>query len=174
MGHSSAADVCPKCTHLEYLHTALHVCAYPRWGDLAAVLQREGGLLHSSPARVQHEALGWGAPEHWAALSQQPQWMLWTHLIEGFVDTVNAWLVVTWLGGVDWSCSTTAITMRFLEKDCLLHASGLRMPCSAHQAFCFTPREVKRIPFPVLQGSIEIAADECKVLSACCHVHAVI
>lgn len=34
------------------------------------------------------------------------------------------------------------------------------------QAFCFTPREVKLTPFPVFQGSVEIAADECKVLSA--------
>lgn len=36
---------------------------------LAAVLQREGGLLHPSPGSAQDAALGWGTPGHWAAFS---------------------------------------------------------------------------------------------------------
>ena len=66
------------------------------------------------------------------------------------------------------------MTMRYLDKDCQLHEPGLRMPCWAHQAFCFTPKEVKRIPFPAFPASVEIADDESKVISACCDVHAVI
>lgn len=63
---------------------------------------------------------------------------------------------------MDWSCSVTSITMRFLEKYCELHASRLRMSCSAHQAFCFTPKEVKPTPFSMFQGSVEIAVRNTK------------
>lgn len=141
-------------------------------GEVAWLLPCRGREVSSIPplAVSKKNPLGWGAPEHWAAFSQ--------YLRECFEPTLfrallRLW-IHGWLGGVDWSCSITSITMWFSEKDCQLHASGLRMPCLAHLPFCFSPREVKLIPFPVFQGSVEIAADECKVLSACCHVRAVI
>lgn len=144
-------------------------------GEVAWLLScrgREVSSIPPCPGRVPDEPPGMGS--HWtlSCFLTAPQQMLWAHLIQGFAEIVNPWLVVTWLGGLDWSCSITSITMRFLEKNCQLCASGLRLPC---QVFCFTPREVNLIPFPVFQGSVEIAAAaECKVLSACCHVHAVI
>lgn len=87
---------------------------------------------------------------------------------------MHGWWSPTWLGGMHRRCSITSMTMRYLEEDCQLHEPGLRMPCCAHQVFCFTPKEVKWIPFPTFQPSIEIAAAESKVISACCDVHAVI
>lgn len=105
------------------------------------------------------------------------------HLSECFEPTLlrallrlwmHGWWSPTWLGGVDRRCSITSMTMRYLEKDCYVHELELRLPCWAHQAFWFTPKEAKQILFPAFQASVEIADDESKAISACCDVHAVI